>query len=74
MDTKMILLAIPLGVIELALAILAVVDAARRKAVRGLPRWAWFLVVIFVGIVGPILYLTLGRGEEGDEPDGRDSH
>ncbi len=73
MDTQIILLAIPLGLIELALAIIAVVDAARRKVLRLLPRWAWFLIIIVLGIIGPTLYLTLGRGEERAEPDGRDS-
>jgi hypothetical protein len=74
MDTQIILLAIPLGVIELGLAVVAIVDWAKRKTVRGLPRWGWFLVIIVLGIIGPTLYLTLGRGEERDEPDGRDSH
>jgi uncharacterized membrane protein len=74
MDSQMILLLIPLGVIELALAIVALVDWARRKAFRALPRWGWFCVILFVGIVGPAVYLILGRGEEHAEPDGRDSH
>jgi hypothetical protein len=74
MDSQMILLAIPLGVIELALAIVALVDWAKRKAFRALPCWGWFCIILFVGIVGPALYLTLGRGEERAEPDGRDSH
>jgi hypothetical protein len=70
----MILLVIPLGLIELALAVVAVVDWARRKTYRALPRWGWLLVIIAVGIVGPTLYLALGRGEEHAEPDRRDSH
>jgi len=73
MDSQLILLAIPLGVIELALAVVAVVDWARRRAYRVLPRWGWLVVIIVLGIVGPTLYLTLGRGEERAEPDGRDS-
>jgi hypothetical protein len=74
MDTKIILLAIPLGVIELALAVVALVDWARRKTFRALPRWGWFCIILFVGIVGPTVYLILGRGEERAESDGRDSH
>jgi len=73
MDSQMILLAIPLGVIELALAIVAVVDWVRRRTFRMLPRWGWLVVIIVLGIVGPTLYLTLGRGEERAEPDGRNS-
>jgi uncharacterized membrane protein len=74
MASQMILLAIPLAVIELALAAVALVDWARRKTFRALPRWGWFCVILFVGIVGPTVYLILGRGEERAEPDGRDSH
>jgi hypothetical protein len=73
MDSQMILLAIPLILIELALAIVALVDWVRRKTFRVLPRWGWFCVILFVGIVGPTVYLILGRGEERAEPDGRDS-
>jgi len=73
MDSQMILLAIPLILIELALAIVALVDWVRRKTFRALPRWGWFCVILFVGIVGPTVYLILGRGEERAEPDGRDS-
>jgi len=73
MDSQMILLAIPLILIELALAVVALVDWVRRKTFRALPRWGWFCVILFVGIVGPTVYLILGRGEERAEPDGRDS-
>jgi len=73
MDSQMILLAIPLGVIELALAAVALVDWAKRKAFRALPRWGWLVVIVALGIVGPTVYLILGRGEERAEPDGRDS-
>ncbi len=74
MDSQLILLLIPLGVIELALAIVALVDWVRRKAFRALPRCGWLVVIIVLGIVGPTVYLILGRGEESAEPDGRDSH
>ncbi len=73
MDTEMILLAIPLVLIEFTLAVVAVVDWARRRTYRMLPRWGWLVVIIVVGIVGPTVYLALGRGEERAEPDGRDS-
>jgi hypothetical protein len=73
MDSQMILLAIPLILIELALAVVALVDWARRKTFRALPRWGWFCIILVAGIVGPTLYLTLGRGEERAESDGRDS-
>jgi hypothetical protein len=74
MDSQMILLAIPLAVIELSLAIVALVDWARQRTYRVLPRWGWLVVIVALGIVGPTVYLILGRGEERTESDGRDSH
>jgi hypothetical protein len=74
MTGKVILLAIPLILIEFALAVVAVVDWTRRRTYRILPRWGWLAVIVVLGIVGPTLYLTLGRGEERAESDGRDSH
>ena len=73
MNRQIVLLVVPLALIELVLAVVALVDWARRRAFRGLPRWGWLAVILFVEIVGPTLYLTLGRGEEHAEPDGRDS-
>jgi len=73
MSGRMILLVIPLVLIEMALAIVALVDWAKRRTYRFLPRWGWFVVIVFVEIVGPVIYLALGRGEERAEPDGRDS-
>jgi len=74
MDSQMILLAIPLVLVELTLAVVALVDWARRRTYRVLPRWGWLVVIVALGIVGPTVYLIVGRGEERAEPDERDSH
>ncbi len=74
MDSQTILLLIPIIVIQLVLAVVALVDWARRETFRALPRWGWFCVILVAGIVGPTAYLILGRGEERAESDGRDSH
>lgn len=29
--------------------------------VKFLPKWAWLLVIIFINLFGPILYLLIGR-------------
>lgn len=51
-----------LVLIELGLMIWGVVDWAKRPAdrVRG-NRIVWLLVILLVNIIGPILYLTVGR-------------
>ena len=56
-------LLIPLALIQLVLMAMALLDIARREKLRG-PKWVWVLVVIFVNIVGPIVYFVLGREEE----------
>jgi len=56
-------LLIPLILIQVTLMIIALLDLSRRERLRG-PRWAWVLVVVFVNVVGPILYFVLGREDE----------
>ncbi|MBE3577671.1 MAG: PLDc_N domain-containing protein [Limnochordales bacterium] len=54
----------PLFALQLVLTIWALVDLARRKSVRYLPKAAWTLIILFVSTIGPIIYLAAGRGEE----------
>ena len=52
---------IPLLVIELGLMAFALVDLAKRKVVKGGQKWPWVLVIVLLGIIGPIFYLLVGR-------------
>jgi hypothetical protein len=54
---------IPVILLELILLIVAVVDLIRRENVRYLPKWAWALIVVFIQIIGPIVYFIIGREE-----------
>lgn len=53
----------PLLVIQLILIVVALVDLSRRppEAVTGGKKWPWVLVSVLISILGPIVYLTLGR-------------
>jgi hypothetical protein len=42
--------------------IFALLDLSRRRETRG-PKWVWALVIIFVNIIGPIVYFVIGRGD-----------
>ena len=53
---------IPIILLQLVLLAVALIDLARRERTRG-PKWAWVLVIVFINIIGPILYLMLGREE-----------
>ncbi len=55
---------IPLILLELGLLVFALIDLIRRKQVRGDSKILWLIIIIFIQMIGPILYLILGRKEE----------
>jgi hypothetical protein len=64
-DPQVLLLLLPLILIELALIVIALRDLLRpERRVRGDSKLMWGLLIIFIGLLGPILYLTVGRQEE----------
>ncbi len=54
---------VPLFVIEIGLMVIALLDIVKRERVRGGNKVVWILVVVLVGVVGPIAYLLFGRQE-----------
>ena len=50
----------PLVVVQVVLAIVALIDIARIHATNG-PKWVWVLVVIVINTIGPIVYFIFGR-------------
>jgi hypothetical protein len=60
---------IPLILVEIALLIIALVDLIKREKVRGGNKLIWALVIILINVIGPIVYLAVGRE---DKPDDRD--
>ena len=60
---KILPLLIPVLVIQLGLLVFALVDLVRRQRTKG-PKWVWAAVIVFVNIIGPIIYLLVGREEE----------
>ena len=53
---------VPILLLQLILMIVALVDLSRRERTRG-PKWMWALIIILGELLGPILYLVLGREE-----------
>jgi Phospholipase_D-nuclease N-terminal len=64
MSSQMLLIILPLGVIELGLLAFALNDLIKRKKVKGGNKWVWAAVVVFISLIGPIVYFVLGREEE----------
>jgi hypothetical protein len=60
---KLLPLLIPLFLIQLGLMITALVDLIKREKTKG-PKWMWIIIVVFVNIIGPIIYFVVGREEE----------
>jgi hypothetical protein len=55
---------IPILIIEAALAITALVHVLRHPNYRFGNKVIWIIVVLFVQIIGPVVYFVFGRGEE----------
>ncbi len=53
---------IPIVLLQLGLMVFTLVDLIRRERTKG-PKWVWALVIIFVNLIGPIVYLVVGREE-----------
>jgi len=49
--------------LAIAVTLYALIDCARteQEAVRGLPKWGWLLIIIFIGTFGAVAYLIWGR-------------
>jgi hypothetical protein len=61
---QVIALVAPIIVIQLGLMIAALIDLERdERRVRGGSKLAWALVIVFVNVIGPILYFVAGREE-----------
>ncbi|MBS7344130.1 MAG: PLDc_N domain-containing protein [Caryophanon sp.] len=59
-STNTLLMLAPLFIVQIILLVVALIDLRRVKATRG-PKWVWVFVILFVNIVGPIIYFIVGR-------------
>ena len=53
----------PLIALELGLMIFALVNLIRRPKVRG-SKVLWAIIIVFVQVIGPVVYLAFGRKED----------
>lgn len=64
-ETQILLLVLPIVIVDVGLIVFALRDLLRpERRVRGESKLMWGLLIVFVGLLGPILYLTVGRQEE----------
>jgi len=50
----------PLFVLQITLTVVALIAWFKTEQTKG-PKWAWLLVILFVSLIGPILFFILGR-------------
>ncbi|HEX6656261.1 MAG TPA: PLD nuclease N-terminal domain-containing protein [Candidatus Limnocylindria bacterium] len=59
-----ILLLLPLIVLQVVLLVVALIDLTRpTRRVRGDSKVVWALIIIFISLLGPLLYFLIGREE-----------
>ncbi|MBC7959968.1 MAG: PLDc N-terminal domain-containing protein [Vallitaleaceae bacterium] len=54
----------PIALIQIILLIVALVHILKNKKVKFLNLPAWIVIIVVFNIVGPILYLTIGKADE----------
>ena len=62
--TEFLPFVIPLLIIELLLAITALVHILKHPNYRFGNRTIWIFIVLLIQIIGPVVYFIFGRGEE----------
>jgi ABC-2 type transport system ATP-binding protein len=66
---ELLLLLVPLLLLQAGLIVLAAVDLLRDdRQVRGGNKGVWAVVIVFVSMIGPILYFLVGREDGPVEP------
>ncbi len=60
--SELIKLLAPLIVLQMGLLTYSLFDL-HKNGVRNLNKLAWILIIIFVNMIGPIVYLVFGRGD-----------
>lgn len=55
---------VPCMIVEFALAITALVHVLRHPHYRFGNKVIWIFIVLFLQIIGPVVYFVFGRGEE----------
>lgn len=62
--TQYLPILLPIIIIQYTLAIVALIHVLRHPHYRFGNKVLWIILVLFLQLIGPILYFTVGRGEE----------
>ncbi|MFE7064634.1 PLDc N-terminal domain-containing protein [Sutcliffiella sp. NPDC057660] len=50
----------PIIILQAILTIAALVSCIKQEETNG-PKWLWIIIILFINILGPILYFVVGR-------------
>jgi len=64
---KMIWGLVPLVLLQLTLIVICFLDWRKRSAFNYIPKYGWLFIFILINYIGPILYLTIGKGHDSDQ-------
>ncbi len=59
----MLLILSPLILLQLSLAVYCGIKIFK-EGVQNLNKWAWFSICLFVNVIGPVLFLLVGRKKD----------
>ena len=64
-NTQIVLLLLPVIAIQVGLTLFALWDLFRpERKVRGDSKLMWGLIIVFISLLGPIVYFVVGREAE----------
>ncbi|WP_078555611.1 PLD nuclease N-terminal domain-containing protein [Bacillus alkalicellulosilyticus] len=58
-DINLALLA-PILILQLILVVFALINLSKQEETNG-PKWMWVLIILFVNLIGAVLYFVIGR-------------
>jgi hypothetical protein len=61
-NTLLVQILLPVIVLQLILVITALVSLFKQEQTNG-PKWLWTIIILFINIIGPVLYFIFGKKE-----------
>ncbi|GIN94042.1 negative regulatory protein YxlE [Siminovitchia terrae] len=53
----------PIVILDLILKITALVSCIKEENTNG-TKWVWILIILFLNLIGPVLYFVIGRKKQ----------
>jgi len=60
---------IPLVIVEIVLLVIALADLLKREYYKTDAKIIWAIVIVIIGIIGPVIYFIFGRKERPVDSD-----